>query len=101
MLLRRIVALANNVGYDYDLRVEITEEKEEEDWVKIKTVNEDDETELTATVCVFSEFECTDPIEKITFNNILLGVWVDGDSDSQPWRIIDARATSLFALLYI
>ena len=105
-LLRQIVIYATNVGYDFDLRVEITEENEGESWVKITTINEDDETELTATVCVISPFEYVDPIDDRdegprTVKATLLGVWIDGESDLDRWRIIDARASSLFALLYI
>ena len=103
-LIRTVVRYANGVGYDYDLRVEITEEAP--DYVKIRTIDEDDETDMTATVRVLGDYDYEDRYEEgeesHVVENTLLGVWIDGDNERERrWRIIDARGTSLFAMFYV
>lgn len=100
--LKRVVYYANNVGYDYDTSVEVIEEGP--DFVKVKTSDiEDGEDYLTATIRVLGDFEFVntdydghDENAKVT----LLGIWIDGENDPQRWRVIDARGSSLFAVLY-
>jgi len=106
-LIREVVRYANNVGYDYDMRVEITEEQP--DYVKVRTINDEDETDMTATVRVLGDYSYVDcdendqggRVDERTVHTTLLGVWIDGESSTRRWRVIDARATSLFSMLYI
>ena len=94
-LIHRTIGFANNVAYDYGMKVEITEEGA--DFVKIRSVTDEGETDVTATVKYLGDFTHED--KGVLITSSLLGVWVN--SDGERWRIIDARAISLFALLYV
>jgi hypothetical protein len=102
-LIRNVVRYANNVAYDYDMQVEITEEAP--DFVGIRTINDEGETDQTATLRVLGDYNYEDRRvegeESRVVDNTLLGLWIDGERDDRRWRIFDARATSLFALLYV
>jgi len=106
-LIRAVVGYANSVGQVLDVQVEITEEHP--DYVKVRATCEEGETDTTATIRVLGDFEYEDcdtddqgnRINVRKVDNTLLGVWIDGESGKRRWRIIDARGTSLFAMLYV
>ena len=88
-LIHTVVYQANGAGCDYDIKVEAI--GVDRGSITVRTINEDGGIDCTAFVRVLGIFKVA------TIEATLLGVDLDGDGE---WRIIDARGTSLFALLY-
>ena len=103
-LLDLVVDRANGAAYDLDVRIEITDKAP--DHYKIAIVDEDGETTLVASVRVLGDYSYVDRRvegdKHEMVENTLLGVLIDGDDDKEMrWRIVDARGSSLFAILYV
>ncbi|MBW2672159.1 MAG: hypothetical protein JRD89_01925 [Deltaproteobacteria bacterium] len=97
-LIRQLVGFANNYGYDYDLRVEVVEETTNH--VKIRTINDEDETDVTALVRVLGSFKYLDDGKER--ERTLLGVkYDDPTTASPPERVVEASGISLFGALYL
>ena len=102
-LIRVVIDRANSVARDLDMRIETIEEAP--DYVKIVVLNDDGETTVEAFVRVLGDYNYedrrTEDEENKMVENTLLGVFLDGDDQETRWRIIDARGSSLFAMLYV
>jgi len=102
-LIRVVIDRANNVARDLDMWIETIEEAP--DYVKIVALNDDDETTVEAFIRVLGDYNYedrrTEDEGSKTIENTLLGVFLDGDNQETRWRIIDARGSSLFAMLYV
>jgi hypothetical protein len=91
-LIRQLVGFANNYGYDYDLRVEIVEKTTNH--VKIRSINDEDETDVTALVRVLGSFKYLDDGKEI--ESTLLGI-----KDDNRERVVEASGIALFGALYL